>query len=255
MQFQLCFATEVPALAQRTNWRYDNGAVVRGDITSKRLALVFTGDEHGEGTESILDALKAHNVRGSFFVTGKFLRNSELRPLVKRMVEERHYVGPHSDSHSLYADWKDRKRSLVTKEFFQKDLQKNIEGLRALGALDPRQRVMLVPPYEWYNEDQVDWSREIGVELINFTPGSGSNRDYVVEGDPKFVPSRTILREILNYETKDPHGLNGFLLLTHLGSGRKDAFHNLLPELLDELTRRGYEFVRVDKLLGESDEQ
>jgi hypothetical protein len=57
------------------------------------------------------------------------------------------------------------------------------------------------------------------------------------------------LRDILKHEETDENGLNGFLLLMHLGSGRKDPFHVLLPELLDELQRRGYEPVRVDELL------
>ena len=247
--------TDSAIAAEQVNWRYDRGAVVRGNIKAKRLALVFTGDEHSEGTAAILDALKARDVRGSFFLTGRFVRNPKLRPFVQRMIKEQHYVGPHSDSHPHYADWEDRNRSLVTEEFFKRDLQKNIDRLRFWGALPQSERVMFIPPFEWYNEVHVEWSREMGVELINFTPGSGSNRDYVLEDDPKFVPSRTILREILNYETKDPHGLNGFLLLTHLGSARKDAFHKLLPELLEELTRRGYKFVRVDELLGDTNDQ
>jgi hypothetical protein len=88
------------------------------------------------------------------------------------------------------------------------------------------------------------------VTLINFTPGSGSNRDYAPEGDRRFVPSRTIYDDILAYERNDPHGLNGFILLLHLGSGRKDPFHPRLGLLCDALAKRGYEFVRVDKLCG-----
>ena len=235
--------------SQRENWRYDHGAAIRGDVTSNRMAVVFTGDELGEGTAAILDALKQHEVKGSFFVTGRFVRNSELQPQVKRMVAEGHYVGPHSDEHPLYAAWEKRGESLVTRDFFHRDIQRNIDGLRAIGALPKGEQVLFVPPYEWFNTDQVAWCRELGVELINFTPGSGSNRDYAPEGNPRFVASRAILRDILKYEANEPHGLNGFLLLMHLGSGRKDAFHALLPQLLDELTTRGYELVRADDLL------
>jgi hypothetical protein len=91
----------------------------------------------------------------------------------------------------------------------------------------------------------------MGDTLVNFTPGSGSNRDYAPEGDRAFVPSQKIYDDILAYEQKDPHGLNGFLLLLHLGSGRKDPFHTRLGPLCDELARRGYQFVRVDSLVGE----
>ncbi len=91
----------------------------------------------------------------------------------------------------------------------------------------------------------------MGVTLINFTPGSGSNRDYAREDDPHFVGAQKIYDDILAYERKDPHGLNGFLLLLHLGSGRKDPFHSRLGPLCDELIKRGYTFERVDRLLYE----
>ena len=247
------------------------GAIIRGDVTVKKLSLLFTGGERGESTGPILDTLKQRNVKAAFFVTGGFLRQPELRGLLKRALAEGHYLGPHSDSHPLYCSWEDRRKTLVTREFFTADLRKNLADLRALGApprgaVSPRlpalslgetrphgrdaAPVLFVPPYEWYNRDQVRWSRALGVTLINFTPGSGSNRDYAPEGDPHFVPSRTIYNDILAYEEKDPHGLNGFILLMHLGSGRKDAFHPLVGSLCDELSKRGYELVRVDTLLS-----
>lgn len=225
------------------------GGIIRGDVKAKRLALMFTGDQFGESAAPILDALAERKIRGSFFLTGGFVKQESLRPAIKRMVGEGHYVGPHSDGHPLYAPWEDRKRSLVSEEFFTDDLQRNIDGLQAVGALGEGAPVLFVPPYEWYNAEQVAWSDAMGVGLINFTPGSGSNRDYAREGDKVFVPSQRILDDVLAYERKDPHGLNGFLLLLHLGSGRRDPFHPKLGELCDELTRRGYEFARVDELL------
>jgi len=84
--------------------------------------------------------------------------------------------------------WEDRKKTLVTREEFRADLQKNIDDLRKLGALqDPSKPVYFIPPYEWYNEDQSRWSKEMGVLLFNFTPGSGSNRDWAPESEKSFV--------------------------------------------------------------------
>jgi peptidoglycan/xylan/chitin deacetylase (PgdA/CDA1 family) len=226
------------------------GAIIRGDVTAKELALVFTGDERGESTSHILDALKAHKVQAALFVTGNFLRQTELRPLLTRAIAEGHYVGPHSDSHPLYCAWEERDKSLVKQSLFRADLQRNIAALRALGAFGGAGKPLFIPPYEWYNSDQVRWCDELNVTLVSFTPGCGSNRDYAPEGDRRFVPSQTLYDDILAYERKDVHGLNGFILLLHLGSGRKDPFHPLLGQLVDELSKRGYEFVRVDKLLS-----
>ena len=79
--------------------------------------------------------------------------------------------------------------------------------------------------------------------------GSGSNRDWAQEDHKSFVPSQKIIDDILAYEQKDPHGLNGFILLLHLGSERKDKTFLHLKPLLVELKQRGYTFVRIDAQL------
>ena len=231
-------------------WTIVEGGVTRGDTSKKQIALIFTGGDFGEGTGHVLDTLAAHGIKASFFFTGDYLRKPEHAEFLKRIVAEDHYLGPHSDAHPLYAPWEDRKKTLVTEEFFKQDLQENIDDLRKLGALrDETKPVYFIPPYEWYNEDQSRWSREMGVFLFNFTPGSGSNRDWAPEGHKSFVPSTKIVEDVLAYEQKDPHGLNGFLLLLHVGSQRKDKTFLLLADLLTELKKRGYEFARVDELL------
>jgi peptidoglycan/xylan/chitin deacetylase (PgdA/CDA1 family) len=214
------------------------------------MALVFTGGDFGEGTAHVLDALAAERVPASIFVTGDYLRKPEHLPHLRRAIAENHYVGPHSDAHPLYAPWEDRQQNLVTEAFFKADLLKNVADLRALGALrDGSRPVYFIPPYEWYNATHARWAKDAGALLFNFTPGSGSNRDWAPEGHRSFVPSRQIIDDILAYERKDPHGLNGFLLLLHVGSERKDKTFLLLGELLRELKQRGYAFKRVDQLL------
>jgi len=239
----------IQEMSMEKNRAYDRGGIIRGDTSRKQIALIFTGGEYGEGSAHILDTLRELSIKASMFVTGDFIRTSEHHPFLRRMVREGHYLGPHSDSHTLYCPWDNREQTLVTEEFFKRDLLKNIEELRAFGALPPGQPLYFIPPYEWYNEDQVKWCKELGITLFNFSPGSGSNRDWAPESDPRFVSSRKILDDILEYEQEDPHGLSGFLLLLHLGAEREDKMFFLLRPLLEDLRRRGYTFVRVDELL------
>jgi peptidoglycan/xylan/chitin deacetylase (PgdA/CDA1 family) len=239
----------LPDLAQKP-WTIVEGGVTRGDTSRKQLALIFTGGDFGEGTGHVLDTLAAHDIKASFFFTGDYLRKPEHAQFLKRILADNHYLGPHSDKHPLYAPWEDRKKTLITRDDFRADLQKNIDDLRKLGALkDPSQLVYFIPPYEWYNEDQSRWSAEMGVFLFNFTPGSGSNRDWAPENHKSFALSKRIIEDVLAYEQKDPHGLSGFLLLLHVGSQRKDKTFLLLDDLLKELEARGYQFARVDELL------
>lgn len=227
------------------------GGIVRGPTDTPRMALVFTGHEFAEGADTILDVLSARKARASFFFTGVFLRDPAKAQIVRRIVKDGHYIGPHSDAHLLYAPWTGPKVSLVSRAAFAADLGKNLEALEPFGV-DRRAIEYFLPSYEWYNEETVAWTREVGMTLICHTPGTRSTADYTEEGTPQFVSSEAIFRSILDRERTDPHGLNGFLLLLHVGAGprRADKFHARFGELVDALAQRGYQFVRVDELLG-----
>ena len=226
------------------------GGIIRGPVSAKRLALVFTGHEYAEGATVILDALSRRGQHASFFLTGAFLRNPEHRAIVQRMVRDGHYVGPHSDAHLLYCPWTGPKTTLVSRQTFDNDIDRNLDALTQFG-IDRRQVRYFLPPYEWYNEEIVRWAGELGLTLVNFTPGTRSNADYTEESTPQFVASATIFDSIMGREAGDPDGLNGFLLLLHLGAGagRKDKFHPRVGELIDRLMEKGYRFGRIDALL------
>ena len=226
------------------------GAIIRGPVSEKRLALAFTADSYGEGLPLILSALKERKIKASFFLTGNFLRQSEFAPLVKKMIEDGHYVGPHSDRHLLYCDWQDRQKTLVSQSEFLFDLENNYIELARFG-LNKETSPYFLPPYEWYNQEIANWTEEAGLVLVNFTPGTSSNADYTTPDDASYLSSEEIYQRILSYEKSDPHGLNGFILLIHPGTSpaRTDKFYNRLGQLLDELSARGYSIVRIDELL------
>lgn len=238
-------------LPRQEGFTRDHGAITRGPRDRKRIALIFTGGQYGEGAAGILDALRERNIKASFFVTGDFLGKRGHQVCLRRMVAEGHYLGPHSDAHLLYCSWEDRNRTLVTRSAFRADLEKNLADLSRYGPKHEQMR-FFIPPYEWYNDEIAAWAREMGLILFNFTPGTRSHTDYMADSDPRFVPSRRIVESILEYEAAAPDGLNGFLLLLHLGAGpdRTDKMHPHVGPLIDELARRGYTFVRVDELLA-----
>ena len=240
----------VGVAAERPDLEYREGGIIRGPTSARRLALVFTGHGYAEGGETTLNELGKHKGKGSFFLTGEFLTNTSFQPLIQRMVKEGHYLGPHSDKHVLYCPWEGPKKTLVTHAEFQADLLSNLGKIERFGIPRPQIRYFL-PPYEYYNQEIVDWSKAMGLTVVNFTPGTRSNADYTGEAEKNFVSSRAIFESIVAWENRDINGLNGFLLLVHIGSGpgRTDKFPARFRELLDYLAGRGYQFVRVDELL------
>ena len=227
------------------------GGIIRGPKAKRQIALEFTGDSFAEGGTTILDALKKHNAKASFFFTGKFLRNPEFKPLIERIIAEGHYIGPHSDAHLLYCPWTGEKKTLISQEVFRADLEKNLQAIEAF-RIKRATITHWIPPFEWYNEEIVKWSREVGLTLVNFTPGTRSNADYTEDDAKNFVPSKVIFDSILKKEREDPNGLNGFLLLLHVGVGpkRTDKMHDRFDELLTFLEQRDYKFVTVPALLA-----
>jgi peptidoglycan/xylan/chitin deacetylase (PgdA/CDA1 family) len=211
---------------------------------TKTIHLVFTGHEFGDGGKVILAALKKHHVKASFFLTGDFYRNPSYASLIAQIKREGHYLGAHSDKHLLYADWTKRDSTLVTHEEFVGDLKKNYAELGRFG-IEKNDAQFFLPPYEWYNNRIADWSREVGLTLVNFTGGTYSNADYTTpDMGNRYVSSDTIYRRILAYEETHPQGLNGFILLAHIGTDprRTDKFYSKLDPLLTELQKRGYRF-------------
>ena len=108
-----------------------------------------------------------------------------------------------------------------------------------------------LPPYEWYNESITAWTKEMGLQLINFTPGTRSNADYTTPDEKNYRSSEEIYNSIINYESSKPSGLNGFILLVHIGTDpkRTDKFYNRLPQLIAALKAKGYQFQTVEGLL------
>lgn len=239
------------AHAAETGFELRDDGIIRGSKEKKRIALEFTGDSFAEGGKTILDELAKRKAKGSFFFTGNFFRKAEFKPLIERIIKDGHYVGPHSDKHLLYCPWDGTKKTLITHEVFNQDLERNLKEIEKFG-LKRADLPYWIPPYEHYNQEIVKWSADMGTIVINFTPGTRSAADYTGEADKNFVSSQTIYDSIVKKEKEDPKGLNGFLLLMHIGAGpkRTDKFYNRLGELMEYLGGKGYEFVRVDELLG-----
>lgn len=241
----------IPRTLVRLQCELRDGGIIRGPKADKRLALVFTGHEYAEGGETILNELAKRGSQASFFFTGVFLSNSNFAPLIKRIVDEHHYLGPHSDQHLLYCAWEDG-RTLVGETDFATDLLANVAKIPTRAGEERRFNRYFLPPFEHYNREVFDWTRKLRWTLVNYTPGTRSNADYTGEANTNFVSSQAIFDSIVKQEREDPNGLKGFLLLLHIGSGpgRADKFHTRFGELLDYLAGKGYEFVRVDQLLG-----
>ena len=232
-------ATAAHLTTQTDNNIYQDGGIIRTDPSVKHIDFVFTAADKADGAERIISTLRKYNIKGGFFFTGEFF---EMYPdVVRRLVAEGHYVGSHSYGHLLYAPWGDRDSLLVTRQEFNEDIFKSYKVLREFGITNAP---YFIPPYEHYNATISSWARQIGLQVINYTPGTLTNGDYTTPEMKRYFSSKEILGRIWEYERTDPNGLNGHIMLIHFGTdpARTDKFYDKLPGLIRELRRKGYSF-------------
>lgn len=224
------------------------GAIIKGDPTKKRICLVFTADDKADGANTIISTLKKDKVKGGFFFTGKFY---EMYPdIVRQLVSDGHYVGSHSYGHLLYAPWEKRDSMLVSKQQFVDDMLKSYNTMASFG-ISKEKAPYFIPPYEYYNSKVNGWAHEMGLQIINFTPGTGTNADYTTpDMGERYKSSAQLYKRLLNFERQ--HTLNGHFLMIHFGThpSRTDKFYTLLPKIIKTLQYRGYTFVSVEEMLG-----
>jgi len=224
----------------------ENGAIIRMNKKEKSIYLIFSADEFGEGSQVILDILKRNNIKGSFFLTGNYLRDPSNAKSIKRIIDEKHFMGPHSDNHLLYVPWEKRDSLLITKEKFVSDLRANYAELKKKGADLSGTRYFL-PPYEWYNSAVSAWTSDMGARLISLTPGTATNADYTTPLMSNYQSSDILIRRIKDFESTQEYGLNGAFVLVHLGTdpARTDKFYSRLDKLISYFRSEGYTFKRL----------
>ena len=232
-------ATAAHLTTQTDNNIYQDCGIIRTDPSVKHIDFVFTAADKADGAERIISTLRKYNIKGGFFFTGEFF---EMYPdVVRRLVAEGHYVGSHSYGHLLYAPWGNRDSLLVTRQEFNEDIFKSYKVLREFGITNAP---YFIPPYEHYNATISSWARQLGLQVINYTPGTLTNGDYTTPEMKRYFSSKEILGRIWEYERTDPNGLNGHIMLIHFGTdpARTDKFYDKLPGLIRELRRKGYSF-------------
>lgn len=122
-----------------------------GDTTQNTIYLTFDCGYKNGNTEPILDALKKHDVKATFFVVGNFLETSP--EIVKRMIAEGHTVGNHTYHHLDMS-------SISSMDAFKKETQ-DVENLFEQITGTPITKFYR-PPQGKYNIENLKMAQELG---------------------------------------------------------------------------------------------
>ena len=193
-----------------------------GDDTEKVLYLTFDCGYENGNTEKILDALKKHNARGTFFVVGHFLESAP--ELVKRMSEEGHMVGNHTWRHPDIA-------AIAEEAKFREELDSVAEKYKEITGkeLDRYYR----PPQGKYNLNNLAMAKKLGYRTMFW---SLAYVDWNVDAQPT-------KEEAFAKLTGRVHP--GAVVLLHNTSKTNGE---MLDELLTKWEEMGYRFGTLEDL-------
>jgi len=232
-----------------------------GSTDQKLVSITFDAGSMANAADEILDTLRSRNVRTTMFLTGEFIR--KYPELVSRIAEEGHELGNHTLTHPRLTTWaQDRTHALlpgVNKEFISRQLSENENLLLKKTGL--RFSPLWRAPYGEFNRTICRWALQSGYLHIGWRQGRTwsqnlDSNDWIPdENTPGFKTPEQVLEKILALSETKPHGINGGIILMHLGTERVDRskqVHRVLGVLIDRLRENGYRIVSVSEMVNNS---
>lgn len=185
-----------------------------------KIALTFDAAWGNEDTQTIMEILRKHDVKVTFFMTGGWVESYPED--VKLILSEGHDLGNHSENHKNMSQLSnsDKKNELMTVH----DKVKNLTGYDMF---------LFRPPYGDYDNEVIRVAKECGYYPIQWDVDSLDWKDYGVDSIIKTV-------------TQHKHLGNGSIILCHNGA---TYTAKALDTLISTLKDAGYTFVPLSQLI------
>lgn len=186
----------------------------------KKISLSFDAAWGNEDTAKILEILRKHDVKVTFFMTGGWVESYP--DDVKAILAEGHDLGNHSENHKHMTELSDAEK--------KEELMKVHSKVKELTGYD---MFLFRPPYGDYDNGVVKTAGECGYYTIQWDVDSLDWKDYGADSIIKTV-------------TQHKHLGNGSIILCHNGA---KYTAQALDTLLTTLKEAGYEVVPVSQLI------
>lgn len=185
-----------------------------------KIALTFDAAWGNDDTKKIMEILKKHDVKVTFFMTGGWVESYP--DDVKMILAEGHDLGNHSQNHKNMSQISDSEK--------EKELMSVHDKVKELTGYD---MFLFRPPYGDYDSKLIRVARKCNYYAIQWDVDSLDWKDYGAESIIKTV-------------TQNKHLGNGSIILCHNGAKyTAEALDTLITTLKDA----GYEFVPLSELI------
>lgn len=199
--------------------------ITHGDRTRRQITFTFDGGEGNQSAEGILATLAKHRVRGTFFLTGRWIaRNQELAARIKAAGHE---IYNHSMNHPHFTTLTDD------------DIRAQLRRMDAVaeGVTGSTTRPYFRPPYGDYDERVVDLAAREGYHTVMWSADAG---DWM---ESEGYTADQVRTRIMN--ASEP----GAIILMHIGDTITGA---ILDDVFTTLEGQGYELTSLSEALVET---
>lgn len=214
LSFQVEGQTPVGNVSADTLKQWD--AYYVGDENEKTIYITFDAGYENGNTEAILDALKKHDAPACFFVVGNYIESEP--ELIKRMVEEGHIVGNHTETHPDMSKISDISA-------FEAELKGVSDKYYELTGEEMKK--FYRPPQGKFSEDNLQQAQQLGYKTIFW---SLAYVDWYTDNQPTRDQA---------FDKLIPRIHNGAIVLLHSTSSTNAE---ILDDLLTEWENLGYSF-------------
>ncbi len=184
----------------------------------KKIAITFDAAWTNQDTEQLIQILKKHNAKATFFIVGDWAK--KFPDSVKAFYDTGHTIANHSDTHKAF--------SKCSRDEIKEEIENCNKKLEAITG----QKITLVrAPSGDYTNQSIEIAKSLGMETIQWNCDS---LDY----------TKISVDEIVNRVVKGTK--NGSILLFHNGVENTAP---ALDKILTELESQGYSFVSVEDLI------
>lgn len=204
-------------------------------VDGKKIAfLTFDDGPSTTVTPKILDILKRNNIKGTFFIVGEVLAQSDRsKDLLKRTIKEGHAIANHSYSHNYKHLYPGR---VVNTKNFMDEIHRNEELMKSVLGKDFHTRVIRFPGghMSWKGTKEVDnIMKEQNYVYIDWNALTGD-----AEGRRK-TPQQ--LAQRIRKEVTEKNKPDRLVVLMHDTYGKENTAKSL-QDVIDHLKSLGYEF-------------